>query len=70
MFRISPSRLPFILTVLWVAPAATGQTTVDLEPIDQSIEDVSALSMSLREIAPDLRQPNDFSRVFRVPGRK
>ena len=59
-----------MLAVVVVAPAAAGQTTVDLEPIDQTIEDISVLSMSLREIDPGLRQPNDFSGVFRVPGRQ
>jgi hypothetical protein len=69
MSRIGPGRLPIILTVLMAAPAAAGRTAVDLDPIEQSIEDVSVLSMSLREIEPGLRQPNDFARVFRVPGR-
>jgi hypothetical protein len=70
MSRIGPGRLPVILTVLVVAPAAAERTSVDLEPIDQTIEDVSVLSMSLREIEPGLRQPNDFSRVFRIPGKQ
>ncbi|MHC4081795.1 MAG: hypothetical protein ACYS15_03600 [Planctomycetota bacterium] len=70
MSRIGPGRLPIILTVLVTAPAAAQQTAVDLQPIDQSIEDVSVLSMSLRQIEPGLRQPNDFSRVYRVHGRE
>ena len=70
MSRIGPGRLSIILTVLVAAPAAAAQTTVELEPIDQAIADVSVLSMSLRAIEPGLRQPNDFSRVFRVPGRQ
>ena len=59
-----------MLTVLVAAPAAAAQTSVDLEPIDQTIEDVSVLAMSLREVEPGLRQPNDFSRVFRIPGKQ
>jgi hypothetical protein len=70
MSRIDPGRLAIMLTVLAAAPAAAGQTSVDLEPIDQTIADVSVLSMSLREIEPGLRQPNDFSRIFRIPGKQ
>jgi hypothetical protein len=70
MSRISPGRLRIVLTVLIAAPAVAQQTSVDLEPIDQAIEDVSALSMSLREIEAGLGQPNDFSRVFRIHGKQ
>ncbi|MHC4970124.1 MAG: hypothetical protein ACYTF4_16135 [Planctomycetota bacterium] len=70
MPRIGPGRLPIVLTLLATAPAAAQQTSVDLEPVDQAIEDVSVLSTSLRRVEPDLLQPNDFSRVYRVRGRR
>ena len=43
------------------APAA-GQA---LEPIDQTIEDITLLAGSLREIEPGLGHPNDFRQVYR-----
>ncbi|MHC4218813.1 MAG: hypothetical protein ACYSU7_10210 [Planctomycetota bacterium] len=70
MSRIRPGRLAIILTWLAAAPATAQQTSVDLDPVDQAIEDVSVLSTSLRKIEPGLGQPNDFARVFRVNGRQ
>ncbi|MHC4785535.1 MAG: hypothetical protein ACYTE6_06175 [Planctomycetota bacterium] len=70
MPRIGPGRLPIVLTLLATAPAPAQQTSVDLEPVDQAIEDVSVLSTSLRRVEPGLLQPNDFSRVYRVHGRR
>ncbi|MHC4416588.1 MAG: hypothetical protein ACYS0G_15050 [Planctomycetota bacterium] len=70
MSRIGPTRLRFALTLLVAAPAAAQQTTVDLDPVDQTIEDISVLSMSLREVETGLSQHNDFSRVYRVHGRQ
>jgi hypothetical protein len=68
MSRISPGRFPILLTLLAAAPAAAEQVPVDLDPIDQTIEDISVLSTSLREIEPGLQRPNDFSGVYRVRG--
>jgi hypothetical protein len=70
MPRIGPGRLPIVLTLLATAPAAAQQTSVDLDPVDQAIEDVSVLSTSLRRVEPGLQQPNDFSRVYRFPGSR
>jgi len=70
MPRIGPGRLPIVLMLLATAPAAAQQTSVDLEPVDQAIEDISVLSTSLRRVEPGLQQPNDFSRVYRLRGSR
>jgi hypothetical protein len=69
MSRTGPGRLLIALALLAPGTVAAQQTSVDLEPVDQAIEDVSVLSMSLRQVEPGLGQPNDFSRVYRVRGR-
>ena len=55
------------LTPLLVAVTAAAQTTPPLEAIDQQIEDVSALGLSLREVQTSLRHPNTFSELYRSP---
>jgi hypothetical protein len=68
MPRLARHALTIVLALAALAPAAAQQTSVDLDPVDMTIEDLSALSMSLREIEPGLQQPNGFARVFRVKG--
>jgi hypothetical protein len=41
----------------------------ELELVDQTVEDTSALSTSLRHQHPGLRHPAAFTTVYRVPGR-
>jgi hypothetical protein len=68
MPRFPRHRLPLVLALAVVAPAVAQPASVDPEPLDQAVEDLSQLSMSLREIDPGLQQPTDFARVFRVKG--
>jgi hypothetical protein len=54
----------------FAAKTAWGQVPAPLlQPVDQSVEDTSPLSASLRETQVDLRQPSGFQQVYRVPGR-
>ena len=56
-----------IAALIWLALAgasASGQTAA-LDIVDERIEDVSPLALSLRESRPSLRQPADFGRVYR-----
>ncbi len=62
-----------IAALSWPAPAlavalagasASGQTA-PLDVVDQQVEDVSPLAVSLRESQTSLRQPADFGRVYR-----
>ena len=53
--------------VLISAAAAHGQEL--LKPIEQGVADVDPLSVSLRDLSVDLRQPIGFEQVYRVPGR-
>lgn len=59
-------RFALLMSLLAAAPAG-GQ--VMLEPIDQTIEDIASLAISLRTVEPGLQQPAGFSEVYRVPGR-
>ncbi len=58
---------PLVLTLVAAAPAVS-QTEV-LEPVEQMIDDISELGFSLRQVERDLRQPSDFGKVYRLPGR-
>ncbi len=43
-------------------------TTIrDLRQVDPTIADVGPLNVSLRDMPPDLREPNDFRGVFQLP---
>ncbi len=59
--RTSPA---LSLAIALAAPSASGQTA-SLDIVDERIEDVSPLAVSLRESRPSLRQPADFGRVYR-----
>ncbi len=61
-------RVPLILALalaLTITGNSVGQTTT-LSPVDQGIEDVSVLSVSLRRVDAGLHQPTDFSNVYRL----
>ncbi len=51
-----------------LASPATAQTPSPLVPVDQRIEDVSPLGLSLREMQPTLREPNNFQELYRFRG--
>ncbi len=57
-----------LLTVMTLASTATAQTPSQLVPVDQRIEDVSPLGLSLREMQPTLREPNSFQELYRFRG--
>ena len=57
--------VPLLLTITGVV----GAQAQDLEPVDEAIEDIGPLSVSLRELQADLREPAGFDRVYRMPGR-
>jgi hypothetical protein len=56
-----------VLPALLAGAAAAGQQSA-LEPVDQTIEDISVLAESLREIETGLGHPSSFSRVYRARG--
>ncbi len=65
--------LPAMITMvtmitLALASTATAQTVSPLVPVDQRIEDVSPLGLSLREMQPTLREPNNFQELYRFRG--
>jgi hypothetical protein len=51
-----------------VRPAESPQAPVPGPALDQAVEDVSPLSVSLRVVDPGLRQPAAFDQVYQVPG--
>lgn len=51
-----------------LASTATAQTPSRLVPVDQRIEDVSPLGLSLRAMQPTLREPNNFQELYRFRG--
>lgn len=56
--------------VALAAAAAFGQQPAPpLQVVDQGVEDATPLSASLRDPRADLREPTDFERLYRVPGR-
>jgi hypothetical protein len=63
--------LPAVILLATLAtpePEATAQTPSQLVPVDQRIEDVSPLGLSLRQMQPTLRQPNNFQELYRFRG--
>ena len=61
-------RLGIAILVLCLSTPVLGQTG-DLKPLDQTVEDTSPLSISLRQIERGLREPSAFDQVYRVPDR-
>ncbi len=57
-----------LVTLATVSLTATAQTVSPLVPVDQRIEDVSPLGLSLREMQPTLREPNNFQELYRFRG--
>ncbi len=57
-----------MITLATLASTATAQTTSPLVPVDQRIADVSPLGLSLREMQPTLREPNNFKELYRFRG--
>jgi len=53
-------------TPLLLAVMAAAQSP-PLEAVDQQVDDVSALGLSLRQVQTSLQQPNDFSELYRSP---
>ncbi len=62
------TRLGSAILVLCLSTPVLGQTG-DLRPLDQTVEDTSPLSRSLRQIERGLREPSAFDQVYRVPNR-
>ncbi len=57
-----------VIVLATLPSAATAQTPSPLVPVDQRIEDVSPLGMSLRQMPPTLREPNNFQELYRFRG--
>ena len=57
-----------IAILLSLSTTVLGQSG-DLKPLDQTVEDTSPLSISLRQIERGLREPSAFDQVYRVPDR-
>lgn len=58
-----------IVIFLSLSTPVLGQTG-DLKPLDQTVEDTSPLSRSLRHIERGLREPTAFEQVYRFSGRE
>lgn len=63
------SRIGMPGVVLAAAAAFGQQPAPPLQVVDQGVEDATPLSASLRDPRADLREPTDFERLYRVPGR-
>ena len=50
--------------------ALTPVSEDELSQVEPGVGDLGPLSISLREMQPDLRQPVGFDAVYRVPGRE
>ncbi|MEE9129399.1 MAG: hypothetical protein V3T84_05230 [Phycisphaerales bacterium] len=61
-------RLGIAILVLCLSTTVLGQSG-DLKPLDQTVEDTSPLSRSLRHVERGLREPSAFDQVYRVPDR-
>ena len=57
-----------LATLATLVSGAAAQTASPLVPVDQRIEDVSPLGLSLREMQPTLREPNNFQELYRFRG--
>lgn len=57
-----------VIVLATLPSAATAQTPSPLVPVDQRIEDVSPLGLSLRQMPPTLREPNNFQELYRFRG--
>ena len=57
-----------IVALLIVVQNASGQQ--DLKAVEANVGDLGPLSRSLRTLSVDLRQPANFDRVYRAPGRE
>lgn len=67
---ISRSSFLALLIAAAMVAAASSQTTAQptaLTPVEQSVEDVSPLSASLRQLEPDFSVPQRFDRVYTSP---
>jgi len=53
---------------LFQSPARFYTPVRDLEPVEQTVEDVDPLARSIRRIERGLRQPTGFESVYRLPG--
>ncbi len=62
-------RLGIAILVLCLSTTVLGQTG-DLKPLDQTVEDTSPLSRSLRHIERGLREPSAFEQVYRFSDRE
>ena len=47
---------------------ASAQDDAEPQQVDQRVADVSPLSLSLREVEVNLRQPDNFEELFEIPG--
>ncbi len=66
--RPKPVMMPVMMFALVLTSGAIPQAPVLLDPVDQRIEDVSPLGLSLREMQPTLRDPNNFQELYRFRG--
>ncbi len=62
-------RLGIAILVLCLSTPVLGQTG-DLKPLDQTVEDMSPLSRSLRQVERGLREPSAFDQVYRFSDRE
>lgn len=59
------------IAILFLGLTSTVAAQSDnLKPLDQTVEDVSPLSRSLRQVELGLRTPTDFEQVYRLPGHE
>lgn len=58
----------FLIAATSLAPAAIAQPLPQLDPVDQRISDVSPLGLSLRQMQPTLREPNNLQELYRIHG--
>lgn len=56
-----------VVALLMLVQAASGQQA--LKAVEENVGDLGPLSRSLRELGADLRQPTNFDRVYRTPGK-
>ncbi len=71
MSKLRPNSVIMLATMLATMLPSRGtiaQTPPQLDPVDQRIEDVSPLGLSLREMQPTLREPNNFQELYRFRG--